>query len=958
MKYVKLWYMLSFVLVFDQQSIATKAFKATKKSSSDMQELEQVIVPEAKALYQELQDQIQQLQEQFFATISDKIKKLDSYSAQKAEKLISFLNDEVTGFHYQVKALASQTISDYFSFLQQNDRNFSYTSDLSASQIAFVDGVDHITQESLVVVQKMILDLTSQNVEQQVSLEIKHGFFESERHAQMLYEQQLKANEEVVSKSWWDRVKSFGESYLSELAPIAKEAIGKEVAKQTQTFINEVGAEVASEVGKEISDIAKKHIAPAISDKLSGLSEKLEGLTPALKEKLAALTDKLKEKGLNFWESESSYNDIALAALRKVVRWKNKVEVTEEISVRSAQGLCSQEQEYLKNRAEIVQEVLKKEFGIEKPLRIAFCCSGGGNRAMVGTLGIFMAAAKHNILQATTYIVGLSGSTWTIAPWVYLHAKGLLNDANYQDSLMDLKKNFISTLDDASMLDPLNNKVFTVPMLKGSAQTDFANQVVERFSFDQPVSLVNAWGALVGNYALNIAKSSKMDLSWSDINSLVISGALPLPLCSAGFDARLDVSKSSKQDVGSEYEWFETGPFEAGSKVLGYIPVKYFGSPFNQGKIISELACPEYPMSFYLGVYGSAFSLSMNDLVEKGLKDPKIDVMGQEVTVPVAEWVKKMIEENTTAGTSSKRHEKMHAQFANFSKGVADSYLKDKDLVGLFDGGLAFNIPLPLVLDHKERAVDIVIIYDSNPGDTQALQSADKYFKRKNISVPTMGKVSKSDLLKGKYPMTVFNDPRDTSYDKEQPTLIYFPTNVDVTKPPFTTANFKYTKKDIDTLMSKVSDSFENHINDIKVIMKKVADSSTRKKAQKPAANQKKMIQDIDESMDITKEIPVSDTGMKKPGMLSKSLKFNAPNKLQSTTFSALNLAPNISTQQATSNQVATKSSAAGLAETKGSFAAVVKTKDSAPALGATKGSIAPLGETKARVGKKLDWNE
>lgn len=873
MKYVKLLYMLSFILVFDQQCITTKTFKkATKKSlkthkesssdiqalvpkvlkpssddmqdvatktfkgkkesfskgkkqsSADMQDFEKVIVPEAKTLYQQLQDQIQELQDQFFETISEKIKKLDSYSSQKAENLISFLNDEVTGFRYQVKILANQTISNYFYFLQQNDPNFSYDSDLSASQISFVDGVDHIAQESLVIVQKMILDLTSQNVDQQVNLEIKHGFFESERHAQMLYEQQLKANEEAANKGWWDRAKGFGESYLKELKPIAKEAIGKEVAQQTQAFINEVGSEVASEIGKQISDIAKEHIAPALSDKLSGLSAQLETISPGLKEKLDGLTNVLKSKGLSVWESENPYNDIALAALRKVVRWKNKVEVSAEISVRPAKGLCLEEQKYLKNRAEIVQEVLKKEFDIEKPLRIAFCCSGGGNRAMIGTLGIFMAAAKHNVLQATTYIVGLSGSTWTIAPWVYFYSKGLLNDVSYQDSLMDLKNNFISTLDDKSMLDPLNNKIFTVPMLKGSSQQDFANQIVERFSFDQPISVVNAWGALIGNYALNIAKDSKMDLSWSEINSLVVSGDLPLPLCSAAFDARLESSKSLKEDVGSEYEWFETGPFEAGSKVLGYVPIKYFGSPFNQGKIISELACPEYPMSFYLGVYGSAFSLSINDLIEKGLKDPEIDVMGQTVKVPVAEWIKKMIQENTDIAISSKRHEKMHAQFANFSKGVADSYLKDQDLVGLFGGDIAFNIPLPLVLDHKDRAVDIVIMYDSNPGDLQALQLADKYFKRKNISVPTMGDVKKDDLLKGKYPMTIFNDPRDTSYDEEQPTLIYFPTNVDVAKPPFITANFKYTKKDIDTLMSKVSDSFENHINDIKVIMKKVAD--------------------------------------------------------------------------------------------------------------------------------------
>ena len=116
----------------------------------------------------------------------------------------------------------------------------------------------------------------------------------------------------------------------------------------------------------------------------------------------------------------------------------------------------------------------------------------------------------------------------------------------------------------------------------------------------------------------------------------------------------LDDTKFSKQEVGAEYEWFESGPFEAGSKVLGYVPVQYFGSIFNHGDIVSELVCPEYPLSFYLGVYGSAFSLSINDLIEKGLKNPSIDVLGQSVQIPVAEWVKQMIQENTEKDKENK----------------------------------------------------------------------------------------------------------------------------------------------------------------------------------------------------------------------------------------------------------------------------------------------------------------
>lgn len=823
MKYVKLLYMLSILLIFDYNFIVTSVLEVKKNDVDEIGNIEKVLVPEVKELYQDFQKQIQVLQDQLLAKISERINDLESYSAKNTKDFVSFLDDAVIGFRYQVKILADQIISDYFLFLQQQESNSSYGSSLTASQLVFVSGINHIVEESLVIAQKMILDLTSEDIDKKLSLEIKHGFFESERHAQLLYEKQLKANEKVVNKDWWDQLKGFGNSYLKELKVAAKDQIGKEVAKQTQEFINEVGSEIASEVGKKLSALASEGISPAISEKLAGLREQLGKINPVLKEKLAGLTDKLKGRGIAFWESGNPYNDPALSVLRKVVRWKNPVKVSESVSVRTGKGLCSQEREYLKKRSVVVQEVLQKNFGINKPLRIAFCCSGGGNRAMIGTLGIFMAAAKYNILQATTYMVGLSGSTWTIAPWFYLFAKGLIKTDSYQESLTDIKDNFIATLSDKSMLDPLKNGIYSVPMLKGGAQKDFANQMVERFSFEQPISAVNLWGALVGNYALNQAKDSKLNCVLSDVSALAIDAKLPLPLCSAAFAAKSNLDKLSNQDIGSLYEWFEIGLFEAGSKVLGYIPIKYFGSIFNQGDIVSELACPEYPLSFYLGVCGSFFSLSLNDLVNKGLKDPKIDVMGQEVTIPISEWVKKILEENIAETTRSKRDSRMHAQFANFSKGMSNSYLKDSDLIELFDGASAFNIPLPLVLDNEERAVDIVIIYDAAPGNVQALQSADKYFKRKNIHVPSMSNVKKEELLKGKYPMTVFNDPRDTSYNSTQPTLIYFSTNVDTSKPPFITANFKYTESNINNLMSKASDSFENHIDDIKIIMKKVS---------------------------------------------------------------------------------------------------------------------------------------
>lgn len=46
-------------------------------------------------------------------------------------------------------------------------------------------------------------------------------------------------------------------------------------------------------------------------------------------------------------------------------------------------------------------------------------CSGGGYRAAIGSLGYIMAAQKKGLLDAVTYCVCSSGSSWFYIPWLY-----------------------------------------------------------------------------------------------------------------------------------------------------------------------------------------------------------------------------------------------------------------------------------------------------------------------------------------------------------------------------------------------------------------------------------------------------------------------------------------------------------------------------------------------------------
>ena len=71
--------------------------------------------------------------------------------------------------------------------------------------------------------------------------------------------------------------------------------------------------------------------------------------------------------------------------------------------------------------------------------------------------------------------------------------------------------------------------------------------------------------------------------------------------------------------------------------------------------------------------------------------------------------------------------------------------------------------------------------------------------------------------------MSVFNDPRDEKYDKTKPTFLYFPTMVNVQKPPYVTTNFKYSSKNIENLIDTMDTAFSSQVEDIKKIMKLVA---------------------------------------------------------------------------------------------------------------------------------------
>lgn len=516
-----------------------------------------------------------------------------------------------------------------------------------------------------------------------------------------------------------------------------------------------------------------------------------------------------------FFENVISPTDIA----KKLIKDVYSVQPPHHpVHVHTDTNLSSEERNFLRNRTHKVRRVLEKHFGIDEPLRIGICCSGGGNRAMVGSLGFLLGAAKTNILDATTYLSGLSGSTWLIAPFSYLAATTYKYE-QFEDILRAIKDDFIKRLNDFSMINI--NGIHTPPLLSFDSTDDVLVETAKRFAYEQPVTLVNLFGSLVGDYALGLMGCDRLTTFWTDIASEIQLGDTPLPLCSAIFDT----SFCSHND----YEWFEMSPLQAGSSMLGYIPVQYLGSQFSFGTLDDSNICPEYPLSFYLGMYGSGFAITVHDIgtIQKSLGEPTTILKDAQLrniqrghylleNNIVLELAKSIVH-----SVISSRNPLTFAHFPNYSQGLFSSLLRDQPNLGLFDAGIDMDLPVPAFVDREERSVDVILLYDAHQGNTTTLHKISDYCHRKGVAFPDVSQVE--DSVRHNV-MTVLNDPRSWGYNPRMTTYIYIPTNdFDTTLPPYATLNFRYEEQDVNVLSNNIENIVISQADEIKEVMKLVA---------------------------------------------------------------------------------------------------------------------------------------
>ncbi|MFA5075327.1 MAG: hypothetical protein WC436_04460 [Candidatus Babeliales bacterium] len=462
--------------------------------------------------------------------------------------------------------------------------------------------------------------------------------------------------------------------------------------------------------------------------------------------------------------------------------------------VQPADQLSLEEISYIFNRKYNVTDIniknFLKKFGYQIPEQaklpnLAFIASGGSYRAMLCFLGFMIAAQQTELLNTALYIATLSGSTWSM---LNMLARNMLPI----DLCPILKERVSNDLFDISTMNIMSivKKLYE----KWQSRTDFKDHCS-----------ADVWGALVTDRLMSdIGPDIAQNTTFASIRSILDNSknyAWPFPLFSA------TIAPHEKRVNNFDYEWIEFSPYTVLSDFLGgRIDMQEFSSPFYSGLCQSLL--PEENLATFVGLFGSAYSFSLGDLLKQIAEHIGDEDLWREFKKIIDEY--HLFEERF-----------LPALFNNYTYGMQYVSFGYLEKIILQDGGYDFNLPFPIALK-TQRNTDIIIACDASSDvggpDYKEMDYAARYFREKNKPFPDITRPKKiSDN------MTIFNKRVDPAVPV--PTVIYFanPNN------EFSTLKFQYSEDEFNQIVGGMATEVNNNIRAIaQIIYEKIIETNSR----------------------------------------------------------------------------------------------------------------------------------
>uniref|UniRef100_A0A8C9V676 Phospholipase A2, group IVF, tandem duplicate 2 n=1 Tax=Scleropages formosus TaxID=113540 RepID=A0A8C9V676_SCLFO len=280
---------------------------------------------------------------------------------------------------------------------------------------------------------------------------------------------------------------------------------------------------------------------------------------------------------------------------------KSKDSQDKGLEVRLGFDIPEAEKNFLEKRKLLAGKAIKKALKLtyspeqSKVPVLAIAGSGGGTRAMTALYGSLKGLQTLGLLDAVSYISGVSGSTWTISK--------LYGDPDW--SQRDMQQH-------VSAMEAAMSRSFYWAFSSSQRQY-YAEELKKRQEEGHVITFIDVWG-LALEYLLY---GEKREGTLSEQQRAVQEGQNPYPIYNA---------VNMKDGTTTEAEWCEFSPYEVSLPKYGAsVPTEAFGSEFYLGRLIKKL--PESRLSFLLGkrqheeVSKTIFPLALSHLLFLGILD-------------------------------------------------------------------------------------------------------------------------------------------------------------------------------------------------------------------------------------------------------------------------------------------------------------------------------------------------
>ncbi|KAL2178790.1 lysophospholipase catalytic domain-containing protein [Thermothelomyces heterothallicus CBS 202.75] len=336
---------------------------------------------------------------------------------------------------------------------------------------------------------------------------------------------------------------------------------------------------------------------------------------------------------------------------------------------------------------------------------IGIAVSGGGYRALMNGAGFIAAADSRTpgstdkggiggLLQASTYLSGLSGGGWLVSS---IYANNFSTVTALRDGSED------------SSVWKFDSSIFTGPDLPGILDTarywaKVASQVASKKDAGFETSITDYWGRAL-SWQLIDAPDGGPSYTFSSIadDDDFSNARTPFPILVA------DERAPGQKIISLNATVFEFNPYEMGSwdpTTFGFAPIRYLASNFSAGVVPRDGNCVRGfdSISYIFGTSSSLFNafLLQNITSVDGVPDFLVDA-----ATAVLEGIS--AEENDIA-------QYVPNPFLGWNRQANPA--AESDSLDLVDGGMDLqNIPLhPLI--QPLRAVDVIFAVDSSADTT------------------------------------------------------------------------------------------------------------------------------------------------------------------------------------------------------------------------------------------------